>query len=106
FLVPEVVVYSARSFPSGHTTSAFALFICLVFYTKSLPLKIIFFFLAVLVGFSRVYLSQHFFCDVVAGSFLGVLTSFLVTWWFNYKINPGWFNKPAKTLILRHELDT
>lgn len=106
YFVPEVVVHSSRSFPSGHTASAFVLFFCLIFYVKSLPLKTLFAVLAVLVGFSRIYLSQHFFCDVVAGSFVGVLTSFLVTWCFLFKINPSWLNKPAKILILRHELDT
>ena len=31
--------------------------------------------LAVLVGFSRTYLSYHFLMDLVAGSFLGVATA-------------------------------
>lgn len=62
------------SFPSGHTTSAFALF---TFVALCLPYKravgIFLFFIALLTGISRIYLVQHFFKDVYAGALLGLL---------------------------------
>jgi membrane-associated phospholipid phosphatase len=61
-----------HSFPSGHTITAFAFFLALAFYTKKQSLHFLYFVLAFLVGFSRIYLSQHFAVDVVAGSIIGV----------------------------------
>ena len=67
-----------RSFPSGHTTAAFSLFFCLSFFSKNNFTKMLCFIMALLVAFSRVYLSQHFFEDITAGSIIGVAFSFLV----------------------------
>ena len=70
------LLQSATSFPSGHTTSAFALATALVLMNRwwqhwwLLGLA-----LASLAGYSRIYLGQHFLQDVLAGSLLGVLTS-------------------------------
>jgi len=52
------------SFPSGHTQSAAALFGTLGALVKQIPLKIIFFFLILLVVFSRMYLGVHTLSDV------------------------------------------
>ncbi len=38
---------------------------------------------AILVAYSRIYLSQHFLSDVLAGSLLGVLVAFIVFYFFN-----------------------
>ena len=65
-----------RSFPSGHTISAFAFFLALTFYTKNRTWQALYFVLAVLVGFSRIYLQQHFAIDVLVGSLVGVLVTF------------------------------
>ena len=47
-------------------------------FTKKKPLGILFFLLAVIVGLSRIYLSQHFFMDIYFGSIVGVvITSIL-----------------------------
>ena len=62
-------LFSFGSFPSGHTTSAFALATVLACYfsnKKYSPLLIIY---ACLVGYSRIYLAQHFLLDVLCGSF-------------------------------------
>jgi membrane-associated phospholipid phosphatase len=67
-----------HSFPSGHATAAFSLFFCLSFFSKNNRTKVICFLAAVTVAFSRVYLSQHFFEDITAGSFMGVLFSWIV----------------------------
>lgn len=59
------------SFPSGHTASSFAamsaLFFCRKTYWRAACL------LAVLIGFSRMYLYVHYPTDVAAGAVLGVL---------------------------------
>ncbi len=77
-LVNGVDVNIHHSFPSGHTTAAFSLFFCLSFFSKNNYVKMICFISALLVAFSRVYLSEHFFEDITAGSFIGVAFSFLV----------------------------
>ncbi|HLP04738.1 MAG TPA: phosphatase PAP2 family protein [Paludibacter sp.] len=68
-------LYTTHSFPSGHTITAFAFFMMLAFYTRHNPVRFLYFVLAFLVGYSRVYLSQHFAVDVLAGSAIGVLVS-------------------------------
>ncbi len=65
------------SFPSGHTTSAFALFFVLIFISSKTWLKSFLFILMILVGISRVYLFQHFHRDIYAGSILGTLFAIL-----------------------------
>jgi membrane-associated phospholipid phosphatase len=70
------------SFPSGHSCGAFSMFSLLACL---LPLRFrfwgaLFFVLALLVGYSRMYLAQHFFEDVYAGSIVGTLfTTFIVS---------------------------
>ncbi len=73
--VQGVDVASFHSFPSGHALSAFALFFCLLFVTKQQRFKLLFFVLAFIASFSRVYLSQHWLIDVYAGSVIGVCFS-------------------------------
>ena len=71
YIVKGVNMLTGRSFPSGHATSAFGLFLCLALITRNNTLKVICLVMACLVAFSRVYLSQHFLNDVVAGSIIG-----------------------------------
>lgn len=73
-LIPGVKVNKGlTSFPSGHTMAAFALFSFLAFCFPRKPwLSITCFCIALLVGFSRMYLVQHFFEDVYLGAILGV----------------------------------
>ena len=77
-LVEGVDLNIHHSFPSGHTTAAFSLFFCLSFFSKNNILQGLCFLSALLVAFSRVYLSQHFFEDITAGSFIGVIFSWLM----------------------------
>jgi membrane-associated phospholipid phosphatase len=63
-----------RSFPSGHSEGTFSFF---CFCAMMLPSRyrawgLLFFVLAILVGYSRIYLAAHFFRDVYAGSTIGV----------------------------------
>ena len=74
----EVVHYS---FPSGHATTAFALYGLLAYFlyrhlNRSKYQKLCLwaaFILIVLVGFSRIYLGVHYLSDVLAGFLLGLL---------------------------------
>lgn len=75
--VQGVDLIGFHSFPSGHALSAFALFFCLLFVSRSHLLKILFFVLAVLAAYSRVYLSQHWLIDIYVGSIIGVCFSLL-----------------------------
>ncbi len=75
--VRDLELLGFNSFPSGHALSAFALFFCLLFVSRSHFLKILFFILALLAAYSRVYLSQHWLIDIYVGSIIGFLFSLL-----------------------------
>jgi len=72
---------SYHSFPSGHTVTAFSTAIIIAYWARHKfwggPLLL----LAALVGYSRMYLSQHFFEDVTAGSAIGVVVTVIWLWW-------------------------
>jgi len=89
------------SFPSGHTTSFFALFFALSILAsqaieqRSYFVQLLFFILAALGGYSRIYLSQHFAADVFAGILVGTLITVLCyailyryedKKWYNYRV--------------------
>ncbi|UCE93817.1 MAG: phosphatase PAP2 family protein [Flavobacteriaceae bacterium] len=88
-LVAGVKMHSWNTFPSGHTITAFAIFVILMLISKKEYLKYIFIITAILAGFSRVYLSQHFLGDVLSGALIGtaiaVLSCTLVDNWSLFK---------------------
>ena len=67
-----VKVHSYNSFPSGHTLTAFTMATFLALLIPNRRLALLFLLLAVSVGYSRIYLLQHFLIDVCVGSLLGV----------------------------------
>jgi len=77
--IDGVQVHGSNTFPSGHTTTAFALFAILivVFGNRRFFYSLFFFMIAYLVGFSRVYLLQHFVVDAYFGAIFGVLSVIL-----------------------------
>lgn len=87
-----VHMHSSHSFPSGHSTAAFAFFLSLAFLTKRKELQFLYCLLAILVGYSRIYLSQHFATDVLAGSIIGVVMT-IVSLYFIDRKSPEWYNK-------------
>lgn len=82
YFIDHVTLHNFHSFPSGHTTSAFALVSIIAFAVKDKKYAIPLLALAALVGYSRIYLGQHFLIDVTAGSFIGVLFSIICWMWF------------------------
>ena len=104
-LVEGVRMSKYYSFPSGHTTSFFALaFVLCLLATKKLsivhcPLSILLqatlFALAALGAYSRIYLSQHFPEDIAGGIVVGILITILCyavfyrfedKKWYNYRL--------------------
>lgn len=73
-LVEGVRIHSKYSFPSGHTTAAFAFWAALAALIRG-RFTGFFALIAITVGISRVYLSQHFISDVSAGCILGISTT-------------------------------
>ncbi len=63
------------SFPSGHTASSFAAAVVLGHYFKNW--SFIFYFLAILIAFSRLYLFVHYPSDIIVGIILGVTCGLL-----------------------------
>ena len=89
------------SFPSGHTTSFFALFfaLCIICTNKSsinhqlsIVLQIGFFLLATLGGYSRIYLSQHFTADVFGGALVGCIITIVCYIIFSRYEDKNWYN--------------
>lgn len=92
-LVPGVENIRFHSFPSGHTAQAFALYLSLALLVQKKYLKFLFFFMALAVGYSRVYLSQHFFEDVYAGSLIGSTSALLIFYLFNRFGKAEWLER-------------
>ena len=84
--VKGVTVHLTASFPSGHTATAFVFYLtfCLVFENKLWLIAGLLY--ALTVGYSRIYLAQHFPYDVAAGivvAIVSVIFSLLIQNWFD-----------------------
>jgi membrane-associated phospholipid phosphatase len=88
-----VKLHSFNSFPSGHATSAFALMFALTLLARNKKWGYLFIIVAVLAGYSRIYLGQHFFDDVFFGSMIGVSCAIIVWLLAQPIFNQKWANK-------------
>ena len=78
-VVNGVDLHHSLSFPSGHTTTAFAIFFVLAVIIKNKYIKLLCLIIAILGGYSRIYLSQHFITDVLAGALIGLLSAIIIS---------------------------
>jgi membrane-associated phospholipid phosphatase len=68
---------TSHSFPSGHTTTAFTMALIMAHMINKKSWSVILPALALLAGYSRVYLAQHFPTDVLAGMCIGIVSAIL-----------------------------
>ena len=80
-LVEGVSMNYVNSLPSGHTTAAFGLCLSIAMIYQKRQVDSAMFILAILIGVSRIYLSQHFLEDVYMGSMIGVLSAIVIYSW-------------------------
>lgn len=96
--VQGIEIHTNNSFPSGHSATAFALFLSLSFIFQNRMLQFLFFLIASLAAFSRIYLSQHFLLDATVGSLIGILVS-LIYYYFHMNFKRDWMDKSIIQLI-------
>ena len=75
--VQGVPLHRRHSFPSGHTSTAFTMALLLCSILKNKVWAFVLPLIAFLVGYSRVYLAQHFPTDVCAGMVVGIISAYL-----------------------------
>ena len=64
------------SFPSGHTSAAFAAAVVIFKYRKSYGIAAL--TAATVIAFSRLYLGVHFLTDILAGAVVGAVAALIV----------------------------
>ena len=72
--VPGVEMHAWNSFPSGHTATAFTLFLLTVYLFPTKWTFAIGFIYAMICAYSRVYLGQHFPMDLGGGMLVAVIS--------------------------------
>ena len=100
-LVPGIDLHHTLSFPSGHTTTAFAVLLLTGFIIHKKYAVFGMMLLAWLASLSRVYLSQHFLIDVLGGSLLGVFSALFFYWYFR-KFKTTWIDRSLTGIIKRN----
>lgn len=90
--VDQVDMYTVNSLPSGHTASGFALYLSIAMIYQSRKMDNSMVILALGVGVSRIYLSQHFLEDVYMGSLIGVLSAIIA---YSYLYSPNFLARKS-----------
>ena len=81
--VPGVELWTYNSFPSGHTITAFSIALTLLYLLQPRRIwvwTVILFIWACSVGYSRMYLAEHFFKDIYGGAIIGVVITLGALW--------------------------
>ena len=94
-LVEGINIKVANSFPSGHTASAMSIFCFLAIVCQKKWFSFSFACLAISASFSRIYLSQHFAEDVLTGTLIGVIGTFLMYFLFAEKLKQKFYKYPS-----------
>ena len=76
-VIDGLKINTRNSFPSGHTSTAFTLALLMAYIVRGIFWVFFFPLVAFFVGYSRVYLAQHFVTDVFAGMLIGIASSYL-----------------------------
>ncbi len=79
-IIDGIKMNRIHSFPSGHTGQAFTMALLIAYLVKPRIWGWILPLLAFVVGYSRVYLGQHFVTDVLGGMVVGLLTAGICLW--------------------------
>ncbi len=104
-VVEGVRLHCWQAFPSGHTTTAFALALALALLIRHRGITLALLVLACVAGISRMYLLLHFFVDVYAGAALGMCSAALV--WYGFQQgttlgqHPRWQRALGRRPLLR-----
>lgn len=80
--VPGVTIHTVSSFPSGHSATAFCIYLILCMLVQKRWWLLIGIIYALLVSYSRIYLAQHFPEDVGGGittAIVSVVVSYVLT---------------------------
>jgi len=72
--VASVDLHTMNSFPSGHTTTAFTVFLIACFFIDRKWIVPVGLFYALLAAYSRIYLAQHFPIDLAGGMLSATIT--------------------------------
>ncbi|MDN3656719.1 phosphatase PAP2 family protein [Ferruginibacter paludis] len=78
--IDGVSLANNSSFPSGHTATAFALATVLVLMARNKNAQLVVLLAAATVGYSRIYLAQHFLLDVMIGAVIGTASGILAVY--------------------------
>ena len=114
-IISNVIVYPTKtftkeirpngkkySFPSGHTSTAFASaeFMRMEYKDRSALYGVAGYLMAAATGYLRMYNNKHWFSDVVAGAGVGIASTQL-SYWLYPKIKKAFSkNKPSNTIVM------
>ncbi|MFY7965799.1 MAG: phosphatase PAP2 family protein [Chitinophagaceae bacterium] len=79
-IINPYTIEKDASFPSGHTSTAFALATSMSIQYKKWYVVVPAFAWAGSVGYSRMYLGEHYPTDVLAGAAIGIGSAYLSEW--------------------------
>lgn len=89
--------YKHQAFPSGHTTTIFALTQVIALHYRSRALKYILLLIAILVAISRIVVGLHWPLDICGGAVLGIFSGVIGT---QLAKHSSWgFSAPAKIIF-------